>query len=62
MSNTRDYEREAALKEHINALSPNLLRSYLCTYVTDAAVAVIDRLIVALKATHRVPAKDGGEQ
>lgn len=50
-------QRAAALRVHIERLSPNLIRAYVLDMIEDAAPIEIDKMVVAFHAQNSVPAK-----
>lgn len=56
MTTERQAAREAALKEHIRSLSPNLLAEYLCAHIDGAPSAMVETFVVALHAQSAMPA------
>lgn len=58
-NNAEISARELALKQHIERLSPNLLRAYVLDMVDYASDVDIDRYVVAFHGQNAVPRKDG---
>lgn len=56
MQAERQAAREAALKDHIETMPPNLLRAYLVEYIDGGSSAIVEALVVALHAQSKMPA------
>lgn len=50
----RDARLEAALTQHIEKLSPNLIRAYVLDMIKDAETSELEKFVVAFKAQNAV--------